>query len=138
MPPFLRGARLQYTASAREHCRIHPLLDGGLGCPRPTRCFSFFAIGRIGSAAKKPAGKLGLGIKKLETKVDESLFDQAPAPEPVITPKVVDPIGSAGSAGSTAPAGPSRFSYQTLNEVGMPARSLVSGCSHTIVTDRMA
>ena len=76
--------------------------------------------GRIGSAAKKPAGKLGLGIKKLETKVDESLFDQAPAPEPVIAPKVVDPVAvpGSGSAGSTAPGGSSRFSYQTLNEVG--------------------
>ena len=84
----------------------------------------FPSSGKLG-ATKKPAGKLGLGIKKLENKVDESLFDQAPAaPEP--TPvKLTDLVGTPGSAGSTASGadgkGFSRFSYATLNEVGRKA-----------------
>lgn len=35
-------------------------------------------------AAKKPAAKSGgLGVKKMTSKVDDSLFEQAPAEEPV-------------------------------------------------------
>lgn len=43
---------------------------------------------RVGSA-RRPTGKSGgLGVKKMATKVDESLFDQAPeeaAPAPVVS-----------------------------------------------------
>ena len=91
----------------------------------------FPSSGKLG-ATKKPAGKLGLGIKKLENKVDESLFDQAPAaPEP--TPvKLTDLVGTPGSAGSTASGadgkGFSRFSYATLNEVGRKAYRCTGWC----------
>jgi ADP-ribosylation factor GTPase-activating protein 2/3 len=85
---------------------------------RPTAASSTFASkGRL-TSGKKPAGKLGLGIKKLDTKVDETLFDQAPAPAPAPEVKIIDPVGGVGSVGSTATIAPaaSRFSYATLNE----------------------
>ncbi len=76
-------------------------------------------------ATKKPAGKLGLGLKKLENKVDEALFDQAPAPEPApAPPKPSDPLTPGGAlaaaaavTAAAAAASPSRFSYNPLNAV---------------------
>lgn len=64
-------------------------------------------------AVKKTGGKLGLGIKKLETKVDDSLFDQAPAPEPVKAAETSAPA----SNGTPTAAAASRFSYDMLNAV---------------------
>ncbi|EFJ47643.1 hypothetical protein VOLCADRAFT_105108 [Volvox carteri f. nagariensis] len=64
------------------------------------------------ASGKKPAGKLGLGVKKLESKVDDSIFAQAPAPEPVKP----EP-GAAGTAAAVSTSGAatgSRFSYDTL------------------------
>jgi ADP-ribosylation factor GTPase-activating protein 2/3 len=64
---------------------------------------------------RKPSGKLGggLGVKKLDTKVDETLFEQAPAaPEP---PKPA-PVAAEAAAAEAAPqaSGSSRFAYDTL------------------------
>lgn len=67
------------------------------------------------TGAKKP-GKLGLGVKKLETKVDDALFDQAPAPEPV---KGQEP----GAVKAAEPAASSsRFSYDVLEQVSTVQR----------------
>lgn len=63
---------------------------------------------------RKPSGKLGggLGVKKLDTKVDETLFEQAPAaPEP---PKPAPVAAEAAAAAEAAPSGSSRFAYDTL------------------------
>ncbi len=92
-------------------------------------CFPFTAFdcctGRLISA-KKPAGKLGLGVKKLDTKVDDSMFEQAPSEPPVAAPaKPTDPLSTAGGGG-TSPVGPdksvvapvgSRFAYDAIGEV---------------------
>ncbi|WIA20100.1 hypothetical protein OEZ85_005957 [Tetradesmus obliquus] len=62
---------------------------------------------------RKPAGKLGggLGVRKLEAKVDEGLFEQQPAaPEPV---KPL-PVAAAVAAVAEKPAAASRFAYDTL------------------------
>lgn len=70
--------------------------------------------------ARKPAGKLGggLGVKKLESKVDEGLFEQAPAaPEPVKPP----PMVAAVQQEAEQPAASSRFSYDTLTAVSCVA-----------------
>eukprot|EP00798_Chlamydomonas_sp_ICE-L_P015631 gene15631-21737_t len=92
------------------------------------------APGRLG-ATKKPAGKLGLGVKKLVTKVDDSVFDQAPS-APVVAPALQAPLapvvapavqasdtttGAKGANGNhngttTVPSGPSRFAYNTAVE----------------------
>jgi hypothetical protein len=66
--------------------------------------------------ARKPAGKLGggLGVKKLDAKVDEGLFEQAPAaPEPV---KPL-PVAAAVQQEGEKPAAASRFAYDTLTAV---------------------
>jgi hypothetical protein len=66
--------------------------------------------------ARKPAGKLGggLGVKKLESKVDEGLFEQEPAaPEPV---KPL-PVAAAVQQEAEKPAASSRFAYDTLTAV---------------------
>mmetsp|Transcript_5588 Transcript_5588/g.15627 ORF Transcript_5588/g.15627 Transcript_5588/m.15627 type:complete len:435 (+) Transcript_5588:171-1475(+) len=63
-------------------------------------------------ASKKPSsakGKGGLGVKKMTTKVDDSLFDQAP----VEVTKEPENIASQPS-GSTAQS--SRFAYDTLTQ----------------------
>jgi ADP-ribosylation factor GTPase-activating protein 2/3 len=68
---------------------------------------------------RKTGGKLGggLGVKKLETKVDDTLFEQAPAiPEPV------KPAAVAAQQQDTAAAQPStssRFAYDTITQVSM-------------------
>ena len=75
-------------------------------------------------APRKPGGKLGggLGVRKLDAKVDESVFDQAPAPE-AVKPAVADPLplsahGSVSSPSAVAAAAAgSRFSYETLTQV---------------------
>lgn len=62
---------------------------------------------------RKPSGKLGggLGVKKLENKVDETLFEQAPAaPEPPKPAPVVEPAAETATQTSTS----SRFAYDTL------------------------
>jgi ADP-ribosylation factor GTPase-activating protein 2/3 len=78
--------------------------------------------------ARKPAGsKLGLGVKKLEAKVDGALFEQAPAPEaPKPAPAAAAPRGPSDSGAAapapTAPA-PSRFAYDTITAAGAPSSS---------------
>lgn len=63
-------------------------------------------------------------MKKLDTKVDEALFDQAPAPAPVAPVKLSDPHvpGASGGAGDAAgkggPPASSRFAYDLHTEVG--------------------
>jgi len=96
--------------------------------PKPAGTTHAAAKARLSStapAAKKAGGgKLGLGIKKLEAKADDSLFEQAPAPEPV---KVSDPLQTAGGgagvspevAPGKSPAG-SRFAYDTITEAPAP------------------
>ncbi|KXZ44602.1 hypothetical protein GPECTOR_65g220 [Gonium pectorale] len=70
------------------------------------------------SGAKKP-GKLGLGVKKLESKVDDSIYAQAPAAEPPkpepgsVGSGAAGPSGASTSAAAAAPAA-SRFAYDTL------------------------
>ncbi|PNW70326.1 hypothetical protein CHLRE_17g715350v5 [Chlamydomonas reinhardtii] len=69
---------------------------------------------RTTTTAKKTGGKLGLGVKKLESKVDDSIYAQAPAPEPV---KVENPVSGApgtSAAGAAPAATGSRFSYDAL------------------------
>ncbi|GLI64857.1 hypothetical protein VaNZ11_008242 [Volvox africanus] len=64
------------------------------------------------ASGKKTVGKLGLGVKKLESKVDESIFAQAPAPEPAKPePGAAGPAAAASSSGAAAG---SRFAYDTL------------------------
>lgn len=87
---------------------------------------SLVPTARLTAGAKKAGGKLGLGAKKLGEKVDDSLFEQPPAPE--APPTVSDPLVTAGSssagagaskvpeAGGSKPAG-SRFAYDTLTQV---------------------
>lgn len=85
--------------------------------PASQRPASAITKGRLG-ATKKTGGKLGLGVKKLDTKVDESLFDQAPAPEPAPAVAISDPLAPTAPAGAgPAPAPPasSRFGYDALN-----------------------
>lgn len=59
-------------------------------------------------SGKKPGGKLGLGCKKLDAKVDESVFDQPPAPEPVKSQEA--------APGSSAAPPSSRFSYDVVEQ----------------------
>lgn len=46
----------------------------GVLCPPPSPCV--YAARPAASSARKPAGKLGLGVKKLDAKVDQDLFNQ--------------------------------------------------------------
>lgn len=71
-------------------------------------------VGVKGRTVRKPSAKpSGLGVKKLATKIDDSVFEQAPAA--VEVPK---PSATGGVDISAAPAAPvgSRFSYDTLAE----------------------
>mmetsp|Transcript_27496 Transcript_27496/g.60156 ORF Transcript_27496/g.60156 Transcript_27496/m.60156 type:complete len:434 (-) Transcript_27496:2260-3561(-) len=108
-------ATSQAPAAAEEAC-TSPKESKGPTVPRPVS-----ALGtkpRLG--AKKTTGKPGLGLKKLETKVDESLFDQAPAPEAVPVVKPTDPLQVTESSKA---ATSSRFSYDTvLNDAGSNAQ----------------
>eukprot|EP00803_Ostreobium_quekettii_P006486 evm.model.scf_157.6 EVM.evm.TU.scf_157.6 scf_157:119006-132295(-) len=78
------------------------------------------AKGRVG---KKPASRKGggLGVKKLAQKVDDSLFEQAPAePEPpkVEVPAPVASVGDASAASGRT--GRSRFAYEEEVEAPKP------------------
>ena len=65
-------------------------------------------------------------MKKLDTKVDDAMFEQAPAEPPVAAPaKPTDPLSTASGAvasasgpdkSAVAPAG-SRFAYDAIGEV---------------------
>lgn len=93
---------------------------------------------------KKGGGKPGLGVKKLDTKVDDALFDQAPAPEAAPAPpaSLSDPLlvgsGAASGGAGEAAARASRFSYDLVTAVswGLGAcvqrlaaqRCLLAGC----------
>lgn len=80
--------------------------------PKPVA--SAAAKPRVASSAKKTGGKLGLGVKKLESKMDDSIFSQAPAPEPVKAEPTIPGVSGASSSSAGAPGG-SRFSYDVLN-----------------------
>lgn len=68
-------------------------------------------------AARKPSSKLGGGlVKKLDSKVDESVFEQPPAAEPV-RPAVPEPASVTAEAPSSAASTASRFSYDVLTQV---------------------
>ncbi len=69
------------------------------------------------TATKKAGGKLGLGVKKLESKIDDSIYTQAPAAEPAKPVPGEAATAAANNAGSTATASSSRFSYDTLTAV---------------------
>ncbi|GIL76346.1 hypothetical protein Vretimale_5912 [Volvox reticuliferus] len=64
------------------------------------------------ASGKKTVGKLGLGVKKLENKVDDSIFAQAPAPEPA-KPEP-GPTGAVATPSSSGAVAGSRFAYDTL------------------------
>mmetsp|Transcript_3828 Transcript_3828/g.11056 ORF Transcript_3828/g.11056 Transcript_3828/m.11056 type:complete len:475 (+) Transcript_3828:191-1615(+) len=94
--------------------------------PKPVLRPGGTAAGKKLLAGRKPAGKPGggLGVKKMTTKVDDSLFDQKPeeAPPPV-------PIGSSPKAdgSSTSPA-PSRFAFSALvEEEAAPKKEVARG-----------
>ncbi|KAG2493792.1 hypothetical protein HYH03_008012 [Edaphochlamys debaryana] len=67
------------------------------------------------TAAKKTGGKLGLGVKKLDAKVDDSIYAQAPAPEPVKV-EITPGMPAASTSGGGAPPAGSRFAYDTLTQ----------------------
>ncbi|GLC33095.1 hypothetical protein PLESTB_000370900 [Pleodorina starrii] len=70
---------------------------------------------RAVTSGKKTTGKLGLGVKKLESKVDDSFFAQAPAPEPVKPePGAAGAAVAAAAASSSGATTGSRFAYDTL------------------------
>jgi hypothetical protein len=86
---------------------------------------SFLTLGAarlVSAGPKKAGGKLGLGVKKLGEKVDDSLFEQPPAPvsDPLVTAGTAATPAGAGNVRSPAeaakPAG-SRFAYDTLTQV---------------------
>lgn len=92
----------------------------------------------MSAGPKKAGGKLGLGVKKLGEKVDDSLFEQAPAPE--APPPVSDPLVTSGTAATSAaaanmrspveaakPAG-SRFAYDTLTQVPVRTECMCLTC----------
>jgi hypothetical protein len=86
--------------------------------------------------ARKPAGKLGggLGVKKLDAKVDEGLFEQAPAaPEPV---KPL-PVAAAVQQEAEKPAAASRFAYDTLTAVSWLRGLRVQYLQETPVVGRL-
>lgn len=85
--------------------------------PTPARAATS-AIGkpsRVTSARKTGAKSGGLGVKKLADKVDNSVFEQPPAPEPVavVADAAVKP-GDLGAAPTPVAAVTSRFAYDTL------------------------
>jgi ADP-ribosylation factor GTPase-activating protein 2/3 len=72
---------------------------------------------------RKPAGKLGggLGVKKLDTKVDGTLFEQAPAaPEPVAIAPVAAAAAASPEPASSGPSASSRFAYDSLATPAAP------------------
>ncbi|GMH34436.1 hypothetical protein BSKO_02270 [Bryopsis sp. KO-2023] len=99
-----------------------PVIRTGAGLSRPagraTKGSS--RLGAVRKNGAKAGG--GLGVKKLNAKVDESLFEQAPAePEPQ-TPEALpsqEPSSSTPKEGGKAP-GKSRFSYDVLNPEPAP------------------
>lgn len=81
---------------------------------------------RLVQPRKPSGGKLGggLGVKKLESKVDETLFEQAPAaPEPV---KPL-PVATAVQQEAEKPSSSSRFAYDTLTAVSAWCCSRTTG-----------
>jgi len=86
-----------------------PVVTAGLTRPATT------SARRTRLTVNKKGGKTGggLGVKKLNTQVDDSLFEQAPAevkpPTPVITAE------SPSEVSGTKEAVRSRFAYETLN-----------------------
>lgn len=99
-----------------------PVIRTGAGLSRPTGRASKGGsrLGAVRKNGAKAGG--GLGVKKLNAKVDDSLFEQAPAePEPQ-TPETLpseEPSSSTPEGGSKG-TGKSRFSYDVLNPEPAP------------------
>lgn len=70
---------------------------------------------------RKPAGKGGLGVKKMVAKIDDSLFDQAPAQEEAEQPEPEPTLED--FAMPTAGSGGSRFNLDAMEERKRPAPS---------------
>jgi ADP-ribosylation factor GTPase-activating protein 2/3 len=89
------------------------------------------AASHVGAASRKPAisrlgGGGGLGVRKLATKVDDSVFDQPPAPPPAAHAAEEEPAaddGADGGFGGGAPGTSSRFAYDALHSNPAPAES---------------
>jgi ADP-ribosylation factor GTPase-activating protein 2/3 len=78
---------------------------------------------------RKTSGKLGggLGVKKLDTKVDGTLFEQAPAaPEPKPAAPVVE---AAAAETATQTSTSSRFAYDTLAAPSAPGGGSSGGAA---------
>lgn len=96
------------AAEATEVVKDESAVEPAAQVPKPAA--RSVLAGKPRFAGKKPTAKGGsLGVKKLTTKVDDSLFDQKPAEEPVM------PAATVGDS-KAAPVAPtaSRFAYDTL------------------------
>lgn len=94
-------------STAPEQDDAAPAPEPAAAAPRPVAR----PAGKARIIGKKTAGKTGgLGVKKLTTKIDDSLFEQKPAQEPVAPAPTED--------SKSAPVAPtaSRFSYDTLTQ----------------------
>ncbi|MEW5300195.1 MAG: hypothetical protein WDW38_003035 [Sanguina aurantia] len=107
------------SATPLDHSKVATRTGG---CHSLFTTFGLPCTARLMSS-KKTTGKLGL--KKMDNKSDSSLFEQAPAPEPIkVDPSTVAPapVGS-GSVSAAA----SRFSYDTLNTEPVAAAPVQRG-----------
>ncbi|KAL6753163.1 hypothetical protein V8C86DRAFT_2733924 [Haematococcus lacustris] len=99
--------------------------DARAVAPAPRPVSGLASKPRVGATTKKAGTKLGLGVKKLDSKVDDAMFDQAPAPEPVKAPTVAaGAVPAADMASAKAPV--SRFAYDTLT-AAEPASTVQRG-----------
>ncbi|PSC67912.1 putative ADP-ribosylation factor GTPase-activating AGD8 [Micractinium conductrix] len=97
------------AAAAAPAAPAAPAVPAAASAPRAPA-----AKGRLLASRKPGAGKgTGLGVKKMVTKVDDSLFEQAPQEEPEPVPEAATPAAEPG-----APAAPasSRFTMDALEE----------------------
>jgi ADP-ribosylation factor GTPase-activating protein 2/3 len=94
--------------------------SGALGASRSTAGAS--AKSRLGTGRRPNAAKsTGLGIKKLNAQIDDSLFDQAPAEEEKDDEGLDEPETFEEGALGDRPAPSSRFAMDTLESKHRPA-----------------
>lgn len=99
--------------------------------PAPKPAAARPASGVLGGPRKPTGSKLGLGVKKLEAKVDGSLFEQAPAeaPKPAAAGAGSSVRGDgaaptpAAPSSAPAPPPPSRFAYDAITGAGTASSS---------------